>query len=127
MNEPVTDTCRSILDGHIFLSREMAAANHYPAIDVLNSISRLMSSIADEGHKRDAGLLRSHLSVYRQSKDLVDTGAYVPGSDPRIDESLHLMPSINAFLRQSANEAPSLSDVVRQLNDIVGPKGRSIA
>lgn len=127
MNEPVTDTCRSILDGHIFLSRELASANHYPAIDVLNSISRLMSTVANASHQSDAGRLRSHLAVYRQSKDLVDTGAYMPGSDPRIDEALSLMPAINAFLRQSADEQSSLDGSVHQLHEIMSTKHGSNA
>jgi flagellum-specific ATP synthase len=87
MNEPVTDTVRGILDGHIVLSRNLANKNHYPAIDILASISRLMSEIADSDHKKAAGRARDLLAIYRDSEDLINIGAYVKGSNPKLDDA----------------------------------------
>ena len=102
--EPITDSVRSILDGHIVLSRALVAANRYPAIDVLNSTSRLMVSVASAEQQRWAGLLREAMAVYHEAKDLINIGAYVRGSNPRLDAAIDHMPRIEAFLRQKADE-----------------------
>lgn len=104
MTEPVTDTARSILDGHIVLSREMAHRNHYPAVDVLGSISRVMSDIVTGDHKKVAGEIRKNLAVYREAEDLINVGAYVKGSNPDIDRAISVISGINSFLVQSTGE-----------------------
>jgi FliI/YscN family ATPase len=107
LTEPITDTVRSILDGHIVLSRELAHENHFPAIDVLGSVSRVMSAVTTPEHRRAAGRVRDLLATYRDARDLIDIGAYVAGSNPRIDEAIRLMPAILDFLRQEAHIACS--------------------
>jgi flagellum-specific ATP synthase len=112
MNEPVADAARSILDGHCVLSRDLAHRSHYPAIDVLESVSRLAGEIVGDDI-RDAGAwLREVLAVYRSKEDLITVGAYVRGSDPRVDEAIERVPAIDAFLRQTPHErmAAELSD-----------------
>lgn len=104
MNEPITDTARSILDGHIMLSRKLGQRNHYPAIDVLQSISRVMSSIASKEHKEAAGRLRNVLATYQESEDLINIGAYKRGSNPGIDYAISKIDAVNAFLRQDTME-----------------------
>lgn len=104
MNEPITDTARGILDGHIALSRQLAHRNHYPAIDVLGSVSRVMSDIVEDDHKKDAGALRKSMAVYRDAEDLINVGAYVKGSNPAIDEAVSLNAGINGFLTQGTFE-----------------------
>jgi len=104
MTEPVTDTARSILDGHIVLSRQLAHRNHYPAIDVLESISRVMNDIVDEEHKKIAAEIRKNLSVYRDAEDLINVGAYVKGSNPDIDRAISVIKGINDFLVQDTEE-----------------------
>jgi FliI/YscN family ATPase len=115
LQEPITDTVRSILDGHIVLSRELAAENHYPAVDVLNSISRLMSEIATEDHKQAAGVLREVLATYANARDLINIGAYAAGSNPAIDYALSAMPRIREFLRQPANQVADYDATVQAL------------
>ena len=115
MNEPIADTVRGILDGHIVLSRALATANHYPAIDVMASVSRLMSTIASPEHKAKAGELRNAMAVYNGAKDLIQIGAYKQGSDAATDNAILLNPKINAFLCQETNEAPTFEEVVRDL------------
>ncbi len=104
MNEPVADAVRSILDGHIVLSRKMAARNHYPAIDVLESVSRLMINVVEANHRQAAATLLEHLAVYREAEDLINIGAYVKGSNPRIDLALKKIDSIQEFLRQDMGD-----------------------
>jgi len=99
-NEPITDAARSILDGHIMLTRELAARHHYPAIDVLQSISRVMPAITSRSHQNLAGRLKKMLATYEKAKDLIHIGAYVPGSDPDIDQALAVLPAALAFLQQ---------------------------
>ncbi len=118
LTEPITDTVRSILDGHIVLSRELVAANRYPAIDVLNSTSRLMVSVASPEHQRAAGLLREVIATYQDAKDLINIGAYVRGSNARIDAALDVMPQIEAFLRQRADEPSALETTLAGLQEI---------
>jgi len=117
--EPVTDTARSVLDGHIVLSRDLAAENQYPPIDVSNSVSRLMSSIAGNGHKQAAAAVREAIAVYNRARDLVDIGAYAPGSNPEIDRALALMPKIKAFLQQPPEEATPFEETVSRLIGIL--------
>lgn len=105
MNDPIADSVRSILDGHIVLSRELAEANHYPAIDILMSISRLMNDVTTARHAELAGKMRSLLSVYRKAEDLVNVGAYVSGSNAKIDDALKKIDKINDFLRQKTHES----------------------
>ncbi len=99
-NEPISDAARSILDGHIALSRELAARNHYPAIDVLHSVSRVMPAVTDPAHREAAARLRRNLATYEKARDLINIGAYVHGSDPQIDEALAILPRATEFLQQ---------------------------
>jgi len=118
-NEPIADTARSILDGHIVLSRKIAEKNHYPAIDVLRSVSRLMPSIIDDQHKQLANKLRKHLSVYEQAEDLINIGAYSVGSNPDIDASLRVINKINEFLIQGVDESYEFSQTIELLKQAV--------
>jgi len=103
-NEPISDTVRSIIDGHIILSRKVAMKNHYPAIDILASLSRLMNDIVSEEHLKAAGRLRSMLSVYQAHADLVSIGAYKSGTNPELDQALNCIGKINRFLQQEDEE-----------------------
>jgi flagellum-specific ATP synthase len=111
MNDPVGDAVRSILDGHVVLSRDLASRNHYPPVDVLQSVSRCMTEVCSEEHKQLAGEIRRILATYRDAEDLVNIGAYAAGSNPAIDEALKLMPSIRAFLQQGLNEATPFDEI----------------
>jgi flagellum-specific ATP synthase len=104
VTEPISDHARSLLDGHIVLSRDIAHRNHYPSIDVLGSVSRLMTEIADPAHKEVAGRIRELMAVYREAEDLINIGAYAKGSNPKIDEAIERMDKINAFLIQGITE-----------------------
>lgn len=120
LTEPITDAVRSILDGHIVLSRELVAANRYPAIDVLNSSSRLMVSVASPRHKSLAALLREALATYQDAKDLINIGAYVRGSNPKIDAAIDAMPQIESFLRQGVEEFSGFQSTLEGLEGVVG-------
>lgn len=115
MNEPVADTVRGILDGHIVLSRELAQRGHYPAIDVLQSVSRVMPQIAHAEHLAAAQRLRETLATYRSAEDLIHIGAYVEGSNPKIDQARARIDIVNAFLKQRADEASSLAETLATL------------
>ncbi len=104
MDEPIADAARGILDGHMVLSRDIAAKNHYPCIDIGHSVSRLFSVIADDKHKKAAGKLRETLSRFNEAEDLINIGAYVKGSNPKIDYAIEKIDAINVFLRQSTEE-----------------------
>ena len=104
MDEPIADAARGILDGHMVLSRDLAAKNHYPCIDVGHSVSRLFSVIAEDKHKKAAGKLRENLAKYNEAEDLINIGAYVKGSNPKIDFAIEKIDAINAFLRQGTEE-----------------------
>lgn len=117
-NEPVADAVRAILDGHIVLSRDLAAANHYPAIDVLQSVSRTMPDVTTVEHRLKAGRIRDWLSTIRNAEDLVNVGAYVPGSNPRIDEALARRDSITTFLRQPPDDLCSLEQAAEALQAV---------
>ena len=103
-NEPITDTARSILDGHIMLNRKLAHKNHYPAIDVLQSISRCMSQIASREHKELAGKVKNILATYSDAEDLINIGAYKKGSNKNIDYAIENIDAVNGFLLQSTEE-----------------------
>jgi FliI/YscN family ATPase len=119
MNEPITDTARSVLDGHIVLSRDLAAENHYPAIDVLGSISRVMDSIVSQDQRVLAGMLRETLAAYRDARDLINIGAYVAGSNAAIDRAIRLVPGITAFLKQRPEELSKFDDTAAGLRMVV--------
>ena len=119
INDPIVDIVRGIVDGHIFLSRKVAEANHYPAIDVLGSISRLMTSIATPEHKQAAAKMRSIMSLYRENKDLIDVGMYQSGSNPRLDTAIEMMPKINAFLQQRIEDSVTMDGTITQLVDMM--------
>jgi FliI/YscN family ATPase len=117
-NEPIADAVRGILDGHIVLSRDLAARNHYPAIDILPSISRTMPDVTDVEHRQKAGQVRQWLASLRDSEDLVSVGAYVAGSNPRIDAALERRETIAAFLCQDADTCCGFSDAVAALGGL---------
>ena len=118
-NEPIADTVRGILDGHIVLSRALANANHFPAIDVGASISRLMVEIVSPEHRQLAGKLRDVMGVYEKNADLVSIGAYKAGSNPKLDHALKKMDAINQFLTQGIDESFSYEESLRQLRRIM--------
>ena len=117
-NEPIADQSRSILDGHIILSRSLAAKNHYPAIEVMNSVSRIMSNLVSDEHKEAAGKLREVLARYTEAEDLINIGAYVKGSNPKIDNAIAKIDAVNAFLRQGTFEQITFEDMLAQLLEI---------
>lgn len=104
-NDPIVDSARAILDGHIVLSRKLAEAGHYPAIDIEQSVSRVMNDIADKSHLDMVRFLRQNYGLYQQNRDLITIGAYQKGSDPRLDEAVRLWPKINRFLQQDVRES----------------------
>jgi flagellum-specific ATP synthase len=118
MNEPVADTVRGILDGHIVLSRSLANRNHYPAIDVLASVSRLMPDIASDRHMDCAGFVKSRMATYRDAQDLISIGAYKQGSNPEIDEAIRIMPKINQLLTQPVKESIGFEETIGMLESI---------
>ncbi len=117
-NEPIADTARGILDGHIVLSRDLAHRNHYPAIDVLQSISRVMSSIADAEHKKAAAKLKMVMATYKDAEDLINIGAYKAGSNPNIDYAVSKIDGVNGFLCQETGEKVSLDETIGGLEAI---------
>jgi flagellum-specific ATP synthase len=118
MNEPISDTVRGIIDGHIVLDRELANKGQYPAINVLKSVSRVMNHIVSERHKEAAEKLRSLMATYANSEDLINIGAYKRGSSAYIDEAIHYHPVIDAFLKQKTNEHPSFETSVTKLCEL---------
>ena len=117
-NEPITDTARGILDGHIILNRRLAHQNHYPAIDILQSISRCMSAVADKEHKRAAGRLKNVLATYQESEDLINIGAYKAGSNPDIDYAISKIKAVNEFLMQETDEKVDFEETVSRLEGL---------
>jgi flagellum-specific ATP synthase len=105
MMEPIADSARSILDGHIVLSRKLAARNHYPAVDILNSVSRVMPDVVTADHVADAGAVKEWLAAYTEAEDLISIGAYAKGSMPKVDKAIEKLPAIDAFLRQHMDES----------------------
>jgi FliI/YscN family ATPase len=120
LNEPITDTARGILDGHIVLSRQLGSAGHYPAIDILSSISRVASDVASPEQMKDARKLRESLAAYAQSEDLISLGAYVSGANPKLDASIRVRERVLNFLRQDANEKSELPSTLSTLKEIAG-------
>ena len=118
MNEPVADAVRSILDGHIVLSRNIAAQNHFPAIDVLASVSRVMSAVVPKEHMEANRKLRALMAVYKEAEDLIHIGAYVKGSSPKIDEAVQKIDAINDFLCQGVFEVQSFEETIQRLEGI---------
>ena len=117
-NEPITDTARSILDGHVMLSRKLAHRNHYPAIDILQSISRCMSQIADREHKQAAGKLKNVLATYNEAEDLINIGAYKGGSNPNIDYAIAKIDAVNEFLMQAVEDKYSFEEAVNMMEEL---------
>jgi len=126
MDEPIADLARATLDGHIVLKRALASAGHYPPIDILSSVSRLMSRVASERHNAAAGRLRSLLAAHDEAKDLISIGAYVRGADPLVDEAIDRMADINAFLRQAPHEVTSFDDAIHRLVATAGMAGLEV-
>ncbi len=119
-NDPIADAARAILDGHLVLSRELAEAGHYPAIDVEASISRAMTEIVNPEHEQAARRFRQIYSTYRQNRDLISVGAYQAGSDPRIDEAVVMYPQLNNFLQQNLNQQTGFSESLSGLAQSLG-------
>ncbi len=117
-NEPITDTARSILDGHIMLNRKLAHRNHYPAVDILQSISRCMSQVTDKEHKKAAGRLKNVLATYNEAEDLINIGAYKKGSNPNIDYAIEKIEASNAFLMQDVDSRFTYEETVAMLEDL---------
>ncbi len=123
MNEPVADTVRGLLDGHIVLSRELAQQNHFPAVDVLASVSRLMTAIADKGHREAAGKIRDLMALYKRSEDLINIGAYVQGANPKLDQAVALKGEIDALLKQEIESNAPFAETVEKMMQIAGKAG----
>ncbi len=117
-NEPITDTARSILDGHIVLNRKLAQKNHYPAIDVLQSISRVMSAVATPEHKAIAGKLKNVLATYQEAEDLINIGAYKNGSNKAIDYAIKKIDAVNDFLLQQTHDKFEYDEIIEQMSAI---------
>jgi len=120
MNDPVADTVRATLDGHVVLTRELASRNHFPAIDILESISRVMPDLVSDDHRRSATRLRELLAAHREHEDLINIGAYVKGSSRLVDDAVSLRPEAERFLRQDLAEGSVLHDAVASLKKLVG-------
>ncbi|NOZ06840.1 MAG: FliI/YscN family ATPase [Chloroflexi bacterium] len=119
LTEPVTDAVRSILDGHIVLTRELAAENHYPAIDVLGSVSRVMPAITEDAHRAAAARMREVLATHRKARDIINIGAYAAGSSAQIDHAIAVMPKVLPFLRQPPDSYTPFEETVHQMEDSV--------
>lgn len=118
-NDPIGDAVRSILDGHLVLSRDLATRGHYPAVDVLESISRVMIDVTSDEHQSVALDLRSVLATYREAEDLINIGAYVQGSNPEIDRAIRLVPKVNRFLQQGLYEDSSFDTIEHELKQLL--------
>jgi flagellum-specific ATP synthase len=123
INEPIADTTRSILDGHIRLSRSLAEGNHYPAVDVLESISRVAPAIAPTAVLGAGAKVRELLAAWRDARDLIEIDAYVPGTNPLVDRAVELRPAIDAFLRQPVGEISPLPSTTEALLGLVPEAG----
>src|SRR6185436_16861988 len=120
MNEPIGDAARSILDGHIVLSRRLASAGHFPCIEVLDSVSRVAPAITTPAQRSAATELRKLLAAYREAKDLIEIGAYVPGTNPLVDRAVALREATDSFLRQDLHESTPALDAWDSLVRLVG-------
>jgi flagellum-specific ATP synthase len=119
-NEPICDAVRGILDGHIILSRELGSAGHYPAIDILQSVSRLASEISPPDQKKAAQKIREALSAYHRSEDLINLGAYIAGSNPVLDSAIHVRPDLMNFLRQDAQAKSTRTETIERMKAVSG-------
>jgi type III secretion protein N (ATPase) len=119
MNEPVADETRSILDGHIVLSRELAAENHYPAVDVLKSVSRVMNAIVDENHKKNASKLRKIMAKYKEMELLIKIGEYKEGTDKEADEAISKIDAVKKFLKQDIDETSDFNQTLQTLSQVI--------
>jgi flagellum-specific ATP synthase len=119
LQDPIGDTVRSILDGHVVLSRRLATAGHFPSIDVLESISRVSGSVTTPEQRGAATRLRRLMAAYRDVRELIEIGAYAPGSDPDVDAAVRLKPAIDALLQQDLDTPTRLDDAWRQLSELV--------
>ena len=117
-NEPITDTARGILDGHIILTRKLANKGHYPAIDVLQSISRVMNSVVSDSHKKYANKIKMILATYNESEDLINIGAYKKGSNKEIDYAISKIDAVNEYLRQDTNTKYEFEETISLLEEI---------
>ncbi len=126
MDEPISDAVRSIVDGHIVLDRKIAQMAHFPAIDILQSTSRVMRSVVDQKHFKNAQLFRECLAVYREAEDLINIGAYKTGANPRIDRSVQLIERMNKFLRQDVYEKSNLSIAADDMTHIFSGVKREV-
>lgn len=120
MNEPIADNTRAILDGHVVLSRDLAHRNYYPAIDVLSSISRVMIDIVDASHDQAARRLKEIVAIIKESQDLINIGAYVKGSNPKIDYALSKIEEVEEFLKQGIYEKADYQMTIKTLLKIFG-------
>lgn len=118
-SEPVADSVRSIVDGHIVLSRELASRNHYPAIDILNSVSRVMNDIVSKDHLKAARKIVEYKAVHEEARDLINIGAYVAGNNPQIDSAIAHIDAANRFLRQDIDDRVSLDESIARMREIV--------
>jgi type III secretion protein N (ATPase) len=121
MDEPIADEVRGVLDGHVVLSRELAARGHFPAVDVPASLSRLMTAVAEAPHRAAAARVREWLAAYERHRDLVVLGAYERGSDPATDAALARWDALTAFLRQDTHEAAPYAETLRRLSELARP------
>ena len=119
MNDPVADNARGFLDGHMVLSRRLAQRNHYPALEITESISRVMDKVVDSGHLENANRLRVLLAAYKENEELINLGAYARGSNPEVDEAIEKMPSINQFLTQAVEEGASMEESLQTLHNLM--------
>jgi len=119
-HDPIADAARAILDGHIVLSRDLAEAGHYPAIDIEASISRVMPAVVTREHLRAAQRFRQVYSAYRQQRDLIAVGAYQKGSDPQVDQAIEMWPQLRAFLQQEVDEPMALEVAIEKLDALAG-------
>jgi flagellum-specific ATP synthase len=118
-NDPIADAVRSILDGHINLTRDLAMKGHFPAIDITSSASRVMTDIVSQGHWQQANYFRELLGIYNSNLDMIQIGAYHPGTNPKLDEALRIMPLMEAFLKQGIHESTRMDDAITGLRRVL--------
>lgn len=125
MNEPISDAVRGILDGHIVLTRRLADRNHYPAIDPLRSISRVMSDIVDPRHKAAAAIVRNRMATYEEMEDMINLGAYRKGNNPDVDVAIEKKPETDQFLKQEPEKGAEFETTKNQLIALAGSPGET--
>ena len=125
-NEPISDAARSVLDGHIILSRRLATRGHYPAIDLLDSVSRLMIDVTPESQVTFSNMMRDVLATYGEAEDLINIGAYVKGSNPKIDYARSKIDDVNGFLKQRIDERAAFEEGVSRLNGIFADSAQTM-